>query len=298
MRKHYIVLFWVGILFLPFTTKAQETSTSPVGRFKADSTKVGEVVHYALTYRHDPDMEVFFPDSTYDFSPFEYMGKEYFPTVTDITGSLDSVVYELTTFELDELQELSVPVILMQNAAKADTIYPEKDGVYLQKVVLSMPDSVKLMENANLATVPKQFNYPYYLIALGVLLLLGLIVLLVFGKQIKKNIVIRRLQRTHTKFVEEYSGLTNGNMDVEHLEKALGIWKSYTGKVKNMPLQSCTTREISALVSDQNLGKSLKELDKAIYAGIRDGGVPVALNTLKQYAETAYEQKIQEVRNG
>ena len=58
-------------------------------------------------------MEVIFPDSSYNFSPFEWVSKEYFPTHTNESGSLDSVVYTLTCFDLAPVQQLVDPRIVL-----------------------------------------------------------------------------------------------------------------------------------------------------------------------------------------
>lgn len=80
----------------------------PIGFFLKDSVKIGESVPYSLSYKDRKNRPVIFPDSLFNFSPFELLKKEYFDTQSDDINSIDSAVYYLATFEIDTVQSLSI----------------------------------------------------------------------------------------------------------------------------------------------------------------------------------------------
>lgn len=263
-----------------------------------DSIKLGEVVKYALTYKHDPKQEVLFPDSTYDFYPFEYVSKEYFPTVTDAEGSLDSVVYELRTFEMDSLYELRLPVYLAIDQTKQDSIISEADGLFFKEMITEQDSTFDYKKNTELAEVNQQFNYPYLLIFLGVLVVLAVILLLVFGKKIKHYYLRKRLEKKHEKFVAEYEQLLSNGVQAEAVDHAVGLWKVYVGDLKGEHLQTFTTKELKNILKEADLIKALQTLDRLIYAGQHSDEEKDSLELLKQNAVDTFNQKIEELQHG
>jgi hypothetical protein len=86
--KNYLAFF---IIFLPLLSFAQR----PKAFFNSDSLQIGKPLFFSLTYTHTSKTDLLFPDSTYNFKPFELIDINYFPTKTLNGKSLDSVVYEL-----------------------------------------------------------------------------------------------------------------------------------------------------------------------------------------------------------
>ena len=138
-----------------------------------------------MTARYSRDLSIIFPDSLFNFSPFEFEGKEYYTTKTDSTESLDSVVYYLSTFEIDSIQYLSLPIFQMKGK---DTLryFTTRDSVFLVELIQQLPDSVVLKENTAYLNIPTVFNYPYFLIGIVLLIVIVIAVLLIFGGRIKK----------------------------------------------------------------------------------------------------------------
>ena len=58
-------------------------SLKPRGYFSADTVKVGEPVHYTLTFRYPRNLEVVFPGEEAQYVPFEYLDRTFFPTRSD-----------------------------------------------------------------------------------------------------------------------------------------------------------------------------------------------------------------------
>src|SRR5688500_10227732 len=103
------LLLLIGLL--PFLSQAQSPAANlPQGLFQEDSVKLGQQVNYLFFHRHSATEEIIFPDSTYNFSPFELVSRQYFPTRTKGGWSHDSVVYTLRTFDIAPVQTLALPV--------------------------------------------------------------------------------------------------------------------------------------------------------------------------------------------
>ena len=156
--------------------------TKPKADFQKDSLKIGEIVPFTFSYIDRKNRPVIFPDSLYDFSPFELVSKEYYNTQSDSINSIDSAVYYLTTFEIDKVQKLSLPVYLVTGGDSLP-VFSNVDSIKLWEVVLDLPDSVDLAETTAYIPVSREFNYPYLVIGLVLLGIIGLIVLLVWGQK-------------------------------------------------------------------------------------------------------------------
>ena len=103
-------------MIIPVLTQAQAQDVSVRGGFLSDSLKIGEQTAFYLSARYPTNLNILFPDSTHGFTPFEYEDKEYFPTETTAGISADSAVYYLTTFEIDRVQLLQLPVYIVNTS--------------------------------------------------------------------------------------------------------------------------------------------------------------------------------------
>ncbi|PWJ44661.1 hypothetical protein [Sediminitomix flava] len=299
MRRYVNGLIATFLFLFPALLMAQ--SENPYGRFLGEEVRVGQEIKYVLTYTHPSDEEVIFPGEKHSFAPFEYISRQYFPTQSDSTTSKDSVVYTLMTFEMDSIQELTVPVFVMQENGKKEPIFPEKDGIFLVKSLasdLQQGEQPQLVENTNLAKVNEEFNYPYLLIFLGLVFIALVIVVFVFGGKIKRVLQLKKLKKQNIKFNSSFENYATAPYDAPKLEHLLGIWKTYTGQMIDLPLQSYTTKEIQAVLPNEKLDTPLKTFDRAIYANMVDDQMQQNISFLKEYAQKSYEKKIEEVKNG
>lgn len=289
-----LILFSVAIWsFYPL--HAQELR--PRGYFSKDTVKLGEVVDYTLTISYPRKMEVLFPDSNYQFSPFEYLNKKYYGTVSDLTTSYDSVVYQLATFELDSLQVLSLPVFLVTNG-DSTAINAPGDSVILQFLISEEVDSLTVKETAQFQNVNKAFNYPYLFIGLAILLLLALLVLIFFGKQIRRKFLLYRMRRAHEKFMTVFGELqSQGLATSEQAERLLGLWKKYLEKLENLPYTKLTTKEIVTIEENLEFRETLRSMDSIIYGQFNGQTVMELISKLKGFGIDRYQQKIQELKH-
>lgn len=295
-----------GLLILTFcfsilTATAQEIKVS--GGFMKDSIRIGESVGYYLSAAYPQSLTVLFPDSTFSFAPFEFSSKKIFPTNTVNGTSRDSVVYYLTTFEIDKVQVLDLPVFV--TSARDCTAYqPSPDSIYLVELVPNPPDSVKaqnlpLKTNTLYEKVFKQFNYIIALIAGGVLLILAIFTWIVFGKRIIKYFRMKKLKQGHLKFLHAFTGQFEQLATVfsrERAEATVSIWKKYLEHLEQKPYTKLTTRETIALEGDERLGSNLQMIDRAIYGN--QAHVHESFEELKKFAEERFLKKLEEVKNG
>jgi hypothetical protein len=288
----------VNILFLLISPLLSQIR--PSGKFLKNKTKIGEHIFYSLSVRYPVNQDILFPDSTYAFTPFEFVEKRFFNTKSDSVYSYDSVVYTLSTFELDSIQHLALPVFLIENG-DSTKFFSVPDSILVTSSLSSIPNPPKMMVNANYIEVVKDFNYRYLLFGLGVLLLIAVLLFLIFGKTIMKRIKIKRIRAQHYKFLVAFkelnSGITADNYELK-LQGMYSLWKSYLQQLTDMHFTSYSTKDISKLIVDESLKDSLQKIDRAIYAHRFPEQHQQHTKILQEYAQKFYEQKTREISNG
>ncbi len=302
LKKLKYLLINALLLIIASKITAQVPSwTPPKGKFLEVSMKVGLPVKYALSYRHDPRKDVFFPDSTYNFAPFEMVEREYFPTLTDESGSLDSVVYTLISFDVTPKQELSLPVYVR---AKQDCtrIFAPMDYVVLKSIIKPNVaiDTMQLKKDTRLITIREQVNFPLiFLILLGMLVLTG-IIFWFFGEPIRRQIRLFNFSRRYEDFQKLFQRLSRGTDDakkrLENIEKAIVLWKKYIERLENKPFTTFTTKEILDNLKDNRLADALREIDATVYGGVYSKKTIASLQILQELAEGLYREHREELR--
>ncbi len=275
-------------------------SVEPRGVFLQKETKIGEDIQYALSVKYDKSLNILFPDSLYRFGSFEYNTRRYFTTVTDSTYSYDSVVYNLSTFEIDSVQYLQLPVFVI-NGEDSLAVFSNIDSVSLIQVVTEIPQNPEFKTNTELVKVKKQFNYPYLLIGLGILSIIGLTVILFFGKQLYRWWKVLIMQRAHKRFIERFFSLmrdVSGNNPANTPEHVLAFWKNYMEKLERMPISKLTTKEILVLHNNSTLRDNLKTIDRCIYGGEKGSDLFASFDYLMRFSVEVYNDKIGEIKNG
>lgn len=288
------ILLFVILLF-PIILKAQVVS--PEGKFLQDSMKVGEEIPFSLFIRYPADQTIVFPDSNFNFGPFELVDKTYTYTVSRDGFSFDSVIYSLRSFDLSPLQRLRLPVYLIENGDSVQ-VYSQYDTVYLNQMEISKDAPLK--ETTAYREVDFQFNYPYLVFGLLIFFIILVLVLIFYGKEIRKKIILYRLRKTHEKFVATYEDMIHkisGPEAKHHSEHALNYWKKYMEKIEKIPYTKLTTKEITAFNNDYNFHSTLKSIDKNIYGRFNPLDINAGLVELKEVANIKYEEKVEEVKN-
>ena len=293
-----------GLFFalLPHFLLAQE-DVSVRGGFLTDSLKIGEQTAYFLSAHYPSSLTVLFPDSTHSFAPFEYVKKEYFLTETTGGVSVDSAIYYLTTFEIDRVQHLQLPVYVV-HGQDCTAFRTARDTVLITQLVAHVPDTVAapqlpLKMNTAYQDVYYNFNFWMMVIIVTAVLALALITWLLFGKKIQRYFKARRLQRNHAQFLERYNPLLaqlQGTFSALTTESALAAWKKYMEQLESRPYTKLTTRETLRVLKEPALTEPLGRIDKAIYG--HETKVVDSLENLKKFADHQFKRKMKEVRHG
>ncbi len=294
----------LSILFFLVTFAAQAQEIRVVGRFKADSVKLGEPIEYYVTTKYPSQWQVLLPDSTFSFSPFDFQKKIYFPTSTKNDISTDSVLYVLNTFEIDSIQTLKIPAfVVLPNDC---TIYESNtDTVFFKHLVSQVPDSLAaeqlpLKTNTAYNAVSWLFNYPVFSIVAGALLLICILVWLIFGKKIKRHFTLKRLTKNHHAFILSYDSAIEklkAGFTPESAERSVLIWKQYMEDLITKPYTKSTTRELKAIEKNENLISALQVIDRSIYGRIPPDTLDSFLN-LKEFSQVQFNKKLEELKHG
>jgi hypothetical protein len=271
--------------------------------FLSDSLKIGDETAFYLAAKYPSSLNILFPDSAYNFAPFEYQRKRYFATETKNGISSDSTLYYLTTFELDSIQRLSMPVYVV-NARDCTVYNSSEDSILLIQLVKNLPDTVSvqnlpLKANTGYHKVAFQFNYVIALIAGAALIIICAVVWIIFGTRILNNLRAKRLLKKHRDFINGYNRLIDQLQKAFSsalTESAVSHWKKYMEQLEARPYTKLTTRETLMLQQDEKLGSNLHNIDMAIYGG--GSRVVESLEYLRTVADRHFEKKLEEVKHG
>jgi hypothetical protein len=297
-RLLIVVLLFIG----SWTVHAQEMSV--IGRFKADTVKLGEPIEYYLTTKYPIQWQILLPDSTFSFAPFEFQKKVFFQTHTKNNISTDSVLYVLNTFEIDSIQTLKIPAfVVLPNDC---TIYESNiDSVFFKYLVSQIPDSLaaeKLPLKTNTAYNPVSwlFNYPVFSIVVGALIVISILVWLIFGKKIKRHFTLKRLTKKHLEFIQNFDSAVErlkSGFTPESAESSVVIWKKYMEDLVTKPYTKSTTRELKEIEHNEPMVSALRVIDRSIYGQIPPDTLDSFLN-LKEFSQSQFNKKLEELKHG
>ncbi|MFA0962797.1 hypothetical protein AB9P05_13425 [Roseivirga sp. BDSF3-8] len=294
-----ILILTATILLAGTTSEARQEGASAqvTGRFLADSLKVGEPVPYSLTVTYPAEQMLLLPDSAFDYGDFHYLRKKYFPTRQQDSLLVDSVVYYVTTFELDTVQKLALPAIRV--AGEDSLMLPsEGDDIFLKRIVTAFPDTLALRESVELAEVPDRTNWPLIYLVAGLAFVLIAVVSLALARPLRRWYLLRKLNRDHARFrshFDEQAGLAQGTPNDP--EGALATWKRYLEQLENKPYAKMTTREISRERPEQDLSQALRDIDRHIYGRqAYNGEHTESYRVLVRIVEESYDKKLKEVK--
>ncbi|TXK45302.1 hypothetical protein FVR03_12725 [Pontibacter qinzhouensis] len=299
MRK-YILLFLLFLVQL-LPVLGQQVA-APIGSFNRQTVKIGELVQYTLVHRHESSREVILPDSSYNFSPFELVQKNYFPTYTRSGISIDSAIYTLRTFETDSLQQLALPVYVLDGEDTLQVL-AKPARVTLQQLVAQVQEPLTFKSETELLFVEERFNWPNLLlwIVAGVVFLS--LIWFIFGQAILTKYKLYRLRKDHIYFASRYNSHVDRFVKSgygQSLEKAVSLWKNYLTKLERSAINSFTTKEIVMFYNDdEEVNTALRLCDRAIYGNMAEADPETgkALHMLRRFAKTRYKHQRELTRN-
>ena len=291
-------LFTIIALLCTFHLHAQEITVK--GGFVEDSLLIGQDVNFWIAASYPPELEMVFPDSLYTFAPFEFSDKTYYPTQIVDGLAFDSTVYTVQSFEIDRVQYLKLPAVIL-NGSDSTVIETPLDSIFLTELAPVVTDSTKLKTNLDYQAVNRQFNYPLMYYILGGLILLIIILLLIFGKRILKWIKLRRLRMQYEQFSEVYNDYIKKlkvDPEPELAEKALVFWKNYQQRLDKVPFSVMTTKEILNQDFAGELKEPLKSIDRVVYGKRLQENIYQDFQQIEEFTQDRYTKKIAEIKDG
>ena len=278
--------------------KAQEVRIN--GGFLEDSLVIGQNINFWISAYYPPEMEMIFPDSNATFTPFEYASKKYFTTELRGNFAFDSTVYTLQSFEIDPIQYLQLPAIILSKEDSISFATP-LDSIYLTELAPVVTDTTKLKTNLAYQAVDRQFNYPLMYYIAGGLVLIAVVLLLIFGKKIVKYLKVKKMERDYKAFSQAFSEYIHRLKETPEpgiAEKALAIWKKYQERLDKIAFASFTTKEILALEFTQELQEPLKSIDRVVYGKRTQENIYQDFQQIEDFTDDRFQKKITEIKHG
>lgn len=270
------------------------------GGFVEDSLLIGQNINFWITATYPPEMEMVFPDSLYDFTPFEYDSKLFFPTRLKNQLAFDSTVYTVQSYEIDLVQYLQLQAFIL-DGQDSTMINTPLDSIYLTELAPFATDTTQLIANTSYSKVNRVFNYPLLYYIIGGLILISIILLLVFGKRIIRFFKLRKLRKEYEKFTGQLSGyIQNLKSDpqADLAEKALFFWKRYQERLDRYPFTKLTTKEILNEDFTRELEKPLKSVDRLVYGKRPNETVYQDFQQIEDFTQYRYNKKVEEIKDG
>lgn len=292
------VCFLVAWCF--FSSYLQGQPVTVKGYFLEDSVLLGSPASYVLVAEYPGSVEVLFPDSAYNFTPFEFNSKVFFPSRLKNGKVVDSVIYSVSTFELEPYQKMNLPVFQIRTRDSL-FVYAEADSILITGLLEEVPQNAKLKETVDFNPLDLAFNYPYLVFGLLLLIIISLVVYLVFGKSIRRKIRLYRMKKRYEKFSNsyaEYLRKLRTEADQHLAESAFISWKSYLESLERIPYTKLTTREIVRNEENEYLKAALKNIDRNIYGRSIDKELFRHFETLEDISLEKYRKKVEEVSHG
>ena len=283
------------ILLILFSSKLYSQDIKYKTYFLDKEVKLGDSIKLISIINYPIEIELIQPDSTYDFSPFNFIGKKNFQSKFKKDIVYDSTIYYLRTFEVDSIQSLNLNSYILKDSLK---ISSKPDTIYFQSLVNNVDENVK--NNFALNNILSIFNTYKILSFLSFIILTIFILYISFRKKIKQYLRKRRLIKNLNNFINNYEILEksmNKNNDKKTLEKIVLYWKRYMEKISIFPYSSSTTNEIINFNTDDKLEKILVDIDHVLYSDNKFNCKNLSLKYLIFIAEIKTNNLLNNIKN-
>lgn len=278
-----------------------QKKTLPKGLFSTDTLKIGEHIRYSLSFSHPKQMELVFPDKNFNYFPFELVRKEYYPTRTKSDTSVDSVVYVLRTFEINDAVNYRLPVFVLDAQGDSTLLWPDTESLTILQLTRNWNETTRLKESVKFIPVAKKVNYLYYTFISGIIIIVTLLVFLFFRKNIVKRYKLYTIRKGHSTFTKNFEKLQQDfsrTRELSMMENTLSLWKVYLTRLENLPINTYTTTEIITLFRNEALADGLRVMDRSIYGGLISGEPEKAFAILRKFCDQRYLLSKRKIING
>ena len=287
MKKWLIGIF----LCASFGLFGQEIK--PKVYFLQDTMQLAEPVQLAFSVTYPKELSVVFPDSTFNYFPFEFRDKVYFTTKSDSLTSTDSAVYTLASFELEPVQTLALPVFVLKGKDSLN-VFSQRDSIFFQERILENFDSLQAISTVHFVEVEEDFNYPYLFIGIGVLILVLSILVYLFGSKLWLKWRIYRLSRFQARFMADFRSKISADANIE---KLFYQWKKHNEQISQLPLSKLTVSELLKVFQDTQLKEHLNKVNRRIYSSHFQEDISDSMHYLLEYSVIIFDNRIKQLRN-
>ena len=290
-------IFLTFFFFINFDLIGQEIKIK--GNFIEDSIQVGNVVSYNLKVTYPNNIEVLLPDSNYNYGPFEYIDKLYLSTVNDSIFNYDEATYKFTSFNLDSIQFLKLPVFII-NSGDSLVMNSNTDSIFLMQFIGKLSDSLNVKSNTKFSFVNLAIDYPLITKLTSFLFLFLITFYLLFRKKIKRYFKIRITKKEYNRFINKIEKLNieiAENYKLERIELFLLLWKRYNERVSKYPYSSLTTNELIHLGIVNDIKTNLNSFDNTIYGNKKMNDFNKNFIKLKDHSTKIFNNKLKEINN-
>ncbi|MEQ8473205.1 MAG: hypothetical protein RIC35_18560 [Marinoscillum sp.] len=292
------LIIFILVLALSLSGFGQQIKVT--GGFVQDSLKVGEDIQYWLTAEYPENIDLILPDTLFSFEPWEFSGKQYFPSRIKGDLILDSAVYSLQSYEIDKVQYLSLPAFVINKSGDTTGVKSSRDSIFFFEMAPLVSDTTKLKTNLAYQKVSGLINFPLIWIILGALVVILVLTYFIFGKRIRKALKLRKLKKEYVAFSEQLTvnirSLKNGP-DLKIAELAISQWKQFLEKLENRPFSKLTTKEIMALEYTSELNGTLKNIDRCVYGGKSEDTLYKDFQSIEDFTQHRYSVIVDQIKN-
>lgn len=298
MKKLYSNIVLLILLLICYKSIANESVVKIKLQFDSTKIQIGKPFKATLVCKHSAKLDLLMPDSIYNFEPFLCLNKKEFETKTINNISTDSVIYSLTTFSIDSIQKLKLPVWYFNH--DDTTIQLSNECFIFLNKTINQDNSNVLKADTQYVPLSQTFDYVFWLTIFVVILFILFVAFVFFGKGIKKQFFLYLGKLNFDRFLADFerkSITLSRNHSTSDLDKLLGIWKKYLEEITQKPIKTFTSKEIAEFIENESLYNALSKIDRAIYGGEFTEEIISNLTILKIVAKEYYLKKQEEVRN-
>jgi hypothetical protein len=266
------------------------------GRFESDSVLIGDEVIYSLKAAVPPNAVVIFPDSGANFGRFVLKNFRWFPQKPLESGSLDSMVYTLSSFEEEGYAFLNLPVFELLPDGDTVVHFGAYDSVYVHTrfPIETVNEQLEFMKLAH------EINYPYIVGGIFLALILVFALNSLLGRPLQRYWQLFLLWRQHRAFLSSFNRLKNNILNkgqIKDMEKILNLWKAFVQRITGEPYSTYTTRDIAQVANNESLIASLTVIDRWVYGGMEPEEKGAVLEELLVFSNERLQSKRRTIKH-
>ncbi len=287
---------WLGVCLMSY---GQTVSASLL--FSQDSLYPGAPVDLRMLIIHPADVEVFPPNNTRDFLPFEMLSFQVAPTEIVNADARDAIVYRLRSFEVNPQQSLTLKYSYLKGTDTV-TASVNSDTIFFASRVQGNLDSMDYQVFEDIIPLTDPPNYRPLIIAVLAICVLAILLYLALRKRIQRYLELRSLQSEWQQIRKKLRKLDQLENTTIFFSAINTLWKSYVDPREELSLRSLTTTELRAVITQlsylsaeqqRDLIRIAETADEVIYAGNTEVrfSSEEAIQRIRVVLRKAYEER-------